>query len=277
MAVRVGRRQQSPCHVHDLFPVGGESCLKILDERSFWENEDSDRIRVLAPAMPAETSVSIVVLSDTHGKHHKMQHQVPPGDLLIHAGDFCSKGKLPEVADFAAWFGSFPHSHKVVIPGNHDRAVEERPGECRGMFAEHGVKLLISEGIQAAGLHLYGSPYTPRFNDWHFMLERGRELRAEWAKIPLNTDILVTHGPPYGHGDKVLPRSGVGVRKAGCLELLERVRKVRPRLHVFGHIHEDYGVTLSDEIPETQFANASICDRTRAAANPPLSFEIDRS
>lgn len=74
----------------------------------------------------------------------------------------------------------------------------------------------------------------PEFGNWAFNLPRGEECLEKWNKIPTDTDILLTHTPPLGHGDLVC--SGV---RAGCVELLSTVQqKVKPKYHVFGHIHE---------------------------------------
>ena len=72
---------------------------------------------------------------------------------------------------------------------------------------------------------------------WAFTLERGKALREKWKKIPEGIDFLVTHGPPLGYLDD-LAKGG----KAGCLDLLYEIKhRVKPKFHVFGHIHEgDY-------------------------------------
>jgi predicted phosphodiesterase len=201
----------------------------------------------------------LVVLSDTHGRHGAMKHPVPAGDILIHCGDFCGRGSLREVVDFANWFGDFPHPHKLVTAGNHDGPVEEDPDHCRALFAERGIELLLGETVVVEGYRFFGSPVTPTFFNWHFMRERGEEIRAEWEKIPDDTDVVFTHGPP-----------------SGCLELLERLRVVRPQLHLYGHIHEGYGVTCSDEIPGTTFINASTCTEQYRPDNAPWRGVLSR-
>jgi Icc-related predicted phosphoesterase len=203
-----------------------------------------------------------------------MKHPVPDGDVLIHCGDFCGHGRLSEVVDFAKWLGAFPHRHKLVTPGNHDRPVEEDPERCREIFAAEGITLLLSEPVTVEGIRYFGSPCTPMFFNWHFMLERGEEIRAEWEKIPEDTDVVITHGPPYGHGDLTSPYQGNPHRNAGCLELLNRLRLVRPKLHLCGHIHEGYGITVSDEIRGTTFINASICTAQYRPDNAPFRVEV---
>jgi len=222
-------------------------------------------------------SLAIVALSDTHGLHAAMDHKIPEGDLLIHAGDFCGRGLMAEVDRFARWMGALPHRHKIVIPGNHDAPAAEAGQLCREIFAEQGVRLLIHEATEIEGLRLFGSPYTPTFMDWHFMRDRGAAIRAEWELIQDDIDVLVTHGPAYGHGDQAPPWRGErSPRHVGCLELLHRLRDVRPLLHVFGHIHGGHGVALSDEIPETTFCNASICTEAYRPANAPHRLTLAR-
>jgi predicted phosphodiesterase len=70
-------------------------------------------------------SLRIVCISDTHGKHRKVE--VPPGDVLVHAGDITSKGQESQIRDFCEWLGSLPHEHKIVICGNHDLCFEDTP------------------------------------------------------------------------------------------------------------------------------------------------------
>jgi len=220
--------------------------------------------------------LTLVLLSDTHGLHRRLPHPIPEGDVLIHAGDFCGHGRAEEVRDFAAWMGDLPHPHKLVTPGNHDRPIEEDPSTFRAAFAAHGIDLLINDAIDIEGFRFFGSPYTPTFYDWHFMRDRGPTLRAEWAKIPEETDVVITHGPAYGHGDLAPPWRGEPARHVGCFELLLRLRAIRPRLHVFGHIHGGHGLTVSDELPSTTFINAALCTEAYHPTNRPQRFELSR-
>lgn len=200
----------------------------------------------------------IVCLSDTHGRHRGLD--VPDGDLLIHAGDLTAVGEPVQVQEAADWLAALPHRHKVVIAGNHDFLFEREPEEARRALRD--VTYLQDEGVELDGLRIWGSPWQPWFNDWAFNLRRGQPLRERWSLIPTDTQVLVTHGPPRGHGDRT-----VDGRAVGCLDLLGTVRRIRPRLHVFGHIHEGYGTT--HEGPTT-FVNASICDVDYRPGNEPI-------
>lgn len=189
--------------------------------------------------------LTIVCISDTHG-HHDIT-VVPAGDILIHAGDLTKFGELDEVDSFNAWLGTLAHPHKVVVAGNHDWCFQRYPQEARRRLPN--ALYLQDEAAELAGLKFYGSPWQPWFLDWAFNLPRGPELAAKWALIPADTDVLVTHGPPEGIGD--LTKHWYHV---GDADLRHRVQQVRPKLHVFGHIHEAAGVCRVDQ---TLFVNAA--------------------
>jgi Icc-related predicted phosphoesterase len=186
----------------------------------------------------------IVCISDTHGFHKHTE--VPPGDILVHGGDCTKHGSLEDVEEFNRWLGTLPHRHKVVIAGNHDFAFQETPDEARARITN--AIYLQDSGCEIEGLTFYGTPWTPVFFDWAFMLSDA-ELAAKWAMIPPRVDVLITHGPPHGIQDWTNRNE-----RAGSLTLLHRVYEVKPRLHVFGHIHEAAGRT---KINGTTFVNAS--------------------
>ncbi len=175
----------------------------------------------------------IVAVADTHLFHDELV--VPDGDVLVHAGDMCRGGDLDELREAAAWLARLPHRRKVVVAGNHDRAFEREPAAARALLA--GMLYLEDDACTIDGLRFYGSPWQPAYNDWAFNLPRGGALAAVWARIPDRVDVLITHGPPAGIGD----RGPVGGRQ-GCADLRARVAVVRPRLHLFGHIHQDGGL-----------------------------------
>ena len=205
----------------------------------------------------------LVVISDTHGQHRGID--LPEGDVVVHCGDFCTHGKEREARAFAAWFRELPHPEKVVIAGNHDRCLELDAGLAGELFA--GCTYLFDSAATVAGLSFYGAPWQPWFLDWAFNLPRGEPLRAKWALIPEGIDVLVTHGPPM----EILDRTFAGIH-AGCADLRAAVERVRPALHLFGHIHEAFGVERHGEV---LYANASTCDLDYRATHPPLVFDVD--
>ncbi|MGH9941515.1 MAG: metallophosphatase domain-containing protein [Pyrinomonadaceae bacterium] len=205
----------------------------------------------------------IVCLSDTHSMHDQIA--VPDGDLLIHAGDATFVGDLDEIVSFNHWLGTLPHRHKFIIAGNHDWLFQTDPHLARSLVTN--AVYVQDNFVECEGLKIYGSPWQPWFMDWAFNLPRGRALEEKWALIPAGTDVLVTHGPPYGILDEV-PRG----ERVGCEALAEAVGRVHPLLHVFGHIHHSYG---RRELNGVTYANAAICDEAYRPVNPPLTFDID--
>ena len=175
----------------------------------------------------------IVAVADTHLFHDALV--VPDGDVFVHAGDMCRGGDLDELEQTADWIAGLPHRHKVIVAGNHDWAFVHERARARSLFAT--MHYLEDREVTLDGLRFYGSPWQPEFHDWAFNLPRGEPLAAVWRRIPRGIDVLITHGPPAGIGD----RSPTGGR-AGCADLLQRIVEIEPRLHLFGHIHQDGGV-----------------------------------
>ena len=203
----------------------------------------------------------ICLISDTHERHRELE--LPDADLLIHAGDATFTGDLHAIADFDDWLASLPHATKLFIAGNHDRTFESTPEKAQRLLTH--ATYLQDSGVTVGGIRIWGSPWQPEFMSWSFNLERGAPLREKWALIPRDTDILVTHGPPLGHGDLVARGERVG-----CEQLALRLLDLDVRLHVFGHIHEGYGLTTAGK---TLFANASTCDLGYEATQPPILLE----
>jgi hypothetical protein len=150
----------------------------------------------------AMCAIRIVCISDTHGQHAKLS--APAGDVLVHAGDFMAFGDAPkEIVDFNHWLGKQPHRFKVVIAGNHDLMFERHPGAAKELLSN--AIYLENSGTELLGLKFWGSPVQPEFNNWAFNVARGAAIRRYWQMIPEGTDVLVTHGPPFGVLDKSFP------------------------------------------------------------------------
>lgn len=203
--------------------------------------------------------VTLVAMADTHLYHGDLV--VPDGDILVHAGDLTRGGSVEELAEAAAFLERLPHEHKLVIAGNHELCLERTPALARRQL--RGLRYLEDEAATVCGLRFWGSPWQPWFLDWAFNLPRGPKLAAKWALAPVDTDVLVTHGPPRGYGDRVLDH-----RREGCDDLLARVKELQPLLHVFGHIHEDRGAW---KVGRTLVANVT----TSECEQPPTVFRID--
>jgi Icc-related predicted phosphoesterase len=203
----------------------------------------------------------IVAMADTHLQHDGLV--VPDGDILVHAGDMLQHGSLDELARAADFLRALPHPIKIVVAGNHEICLEKLPAEARAML--EGFVYLEDEAVTIEGLVFYGSPWQPKFRIWAFGAGRGAELASKWAKIPERVDVLVTHGPPHGFGDRIHWKGQD--RHVGCVDLLARVRVVQPRLHLFGHIHQDGGRWIEGP---TTFANVT----TDEGASPAMELSL---
>ena len=204
----------------------------------------------------------ITFISDTHGQHAALQ--LPPTDLIIHAGDISKRGNVEEVSDFLEWFAALKIPHKVFIGGNHDFLLE-RNTKLFDQLLPPGVHYLKHHEITIEGIKIWGSPVTPFFLNLAFNRTRGAKIRAYWERIPADADIVVTHGPPYGIGDRTVRGDLVG-----CEDLLEIVEQIQPRYHVFGHIHEAYGQWQKSD---TTFINASVLNLNYQLVNAPVTIQ----
>lgn len=205
----------------------------------------------------------IVCISDTHN-HHNGIH-VPAGDVLIHAGDLTDMGTKEELREALAWLRRLSHPHKVVIAGNHDGLFERDP-QAAAALVPKGVHYLEDSGCEVAGLQFWGSPVQPWFFGLAFNRERGADIARHWEKIPMGTDVLVTHGPPYRHLDSI-----GRLDHGGCEMLRRRVLAIGPQLHVFGHLHDGYG---TDFLGRTMLVNAAICNEAGRPVNAPIVIDL---
>ena len=202
----------------------------------------------------------IACVSDTHGK--LKLSDFTEADLLIVAGDYCPNFHGVDEAQLQLqwiqerWLPLLkeaPYTHKIVIAGNHDWVHEKLPAFKE--YEQSGITYLQDSGVKVDGLNIYGTPWQPWFYDWAFNFppdDDGSIAQKVWELIPNDTDILITHGPPY----RVLDRCADG-RLVGCPYLANRVKTIKPKLHVFGHIHESYG---SVKIDDTIYVNAALCN-----------------
>jgi Icc-related predicted phosphoesterase len=219
----------------------------------------------------------ITVISDTHTKHNQITSSLPGGDLLIHTGDIMNSGyHANDIYSFCEWFNGIDnYHHKVFIAGNHDRMFEDHPEKVMEILNSYKtIDYLQDDWIKVSDVDkmvkIYGSPWQPEFYSWAFNLPRqGEELKSKWDMIPMNTDILLTHGPAWGHLDTVAGQSV----PLGCELLSERIKVVKPKIHVCGHIHTGYGYKFEDG---THFFNASVLDERYIFTHPPMTFDWNR-
>ncbi|KAH7819519.1 putative metallophosphoesterase domain-containing protein 1 [Monocercomonoides exilis] len=228
-----------------------------------------------------EGYLRFVCISDTHGRHGHISGGLPEGDVLLHSGDFTMTGQDRENDSFAEFMRNVPFKHKVVIAGNHDISMEAGFYERSWKRFGHKKQLVPSEEIAKLegcctylhdketcieGIRIYGSPYQAWFYDWAFNLARGEECKKKWETVPAGIDILITHGPPMGRGDTI--PSGT---HEGDVDLLEEIRtRIHPKVAVFGHFHDGYGISFDGE---TVYINPSSVDEDYKPTNPPIVFD----
>jgi Icc-related predicted phosphoesterase len=217
----------------------------------------------------------IVAFSDTHGMHLQLG-KLPEGDVIIHAGDLSGRGSPTQCEDFIYWMGKLPgYSHRIIVPGNHDWYFESYPDRAQEYCKANGVILLNDSGVKIDGMHFWGSPVQPRFHNWAFNRDRFDEIKKHWDLIPKDTNVLITHGPPYEILDEVLRVDGSPYnppRKVGCEELRTAVENLPElKLHIFGHIHSGHGKTIVNGV---KYVNVAICNEMYDPCNEVTVVEV---
>ncbi len=173
--------------------------------------------------------MQIVMISDTHGA----RPELPAGDVLVHCGDLSHLGSFAELRQEVEWLKALPFDHILFVAGNHDVALgnlfdknlEQQTREL--LFGR--IHYLRDSGVTIDGVRFWGSPWIPPYAGVFNLPEA--ELAAKWRLIPSDTDVLITHGPAAGTLDG----------GAGSSTLRDAVRRVKPQIHCFGHVHEFRG------------------------------------
>lgn len=227
----------------------------------------------------------LTILSDTHTRHGLIpMSDLPGGDAILHAGDIMNSGySKHDILNFCTWFQSLnQYDAKIFIAGNHDRIFENHPGYVRELlegfldidYLQDEQMTLYGDGpngdMPENNIRIYGIPHTPEFYNWAFNVPRNsHQMQEIMNKIPDNTDILVTHGPAYGILDTV---TGRPYDNLGCEVLTERIKEIKPKIHICGHIHSGYGYRFIDG---THFFNASVLDEQYEYTQKPVTFDWD--
>lgn len=215
----------------------------------------------------------IDLLSDTHNRHSEFE--CSGGDILLHSGDVSGRGSDQEILNFISWFEVQKYTHKILIPGNHDWSLERNFAYWKDECERRGIHLLFDSGVTVEGIKVWGSPVQPWFHSWAFNRARTKEgatsqhpwIKPHWDAIPEDTEILLTHGPPYGILDEVTNIMGTSYNPpqlVGCEELLKRIKETQVKLHLFGHIHEGRGFHYDRHVT---YVNGSSLDRMYCPAS----------
>lgn len=206
--------------------------------------------------------IRLVCMSDLH--NIDQFYKVPDGDILIVAGDICEVGNTAELKEFDDFLGLQTHSVKVLVAGNHDWPFANSTPSVAKKLLKHAI-YLEDDGVELYGLKFWGSPWQPWFGGWAFNLPRGPKLAAVWSKIPNDTDVLITHCPPFGVLDVVYDDN------VGCKDLATALKRVRPLVHVYGHVHQGYGMAEQDGMI---YVNASLRDENYSLVNQPIVIDL---
>lgn len=233
-------------------------------------------------SVSSKGTLKICHISDLHNRHSKVA--IPECDLLICSGDISGMGYRSEVESFFKWFNrQHQATYKVLVAGNHDITFDPKKN-LDGCKPEWLIETMYNlymrdspnnfylenDSCEIMGLKIWGSPYSSWFNGetWGFNVHRGKESNDLYSTIPLGTDIVITHGPPFGHNDWCRD-----VRTAiGCEDLRYHVQRVKPLLCLSGHIHESYGYDFDND---TYYFNGAICDLSYNPVNAPWLLEAD--
>lgn len=214
--------------------------------------------------------MNILTISDTHTLQLNWMRDFPIPkdiDMVIHAGDITNVGRYYEYEDFLIWFDGLPAKHKIFIAGNHDFGLENsKRGDLLKLFDSFDVHYLEDSSVEIEGIKIWGSPVSPPFFNWAFMRD-SVNIQKHWEMIPDDVDILVTHTPARG----ILDFAIYGNEHTGCPFLLEKIKDIKPKYHIFGHIHEGYGM---EKHGETTFINASVLNERYEPANSGFIINI---
>ncbi len=206
--------------------------------------------------------MKIVVISDTHTQENKVV--LPKGDILIHAGDLEIRFET-ELQNIIDWFESLDYKHIIWVGGNHDFYLEELYREGKDPKMPYNIHYLMNTGITIEGIKFWGSPFSPTFYDWAFMGDIDT-LRKTWDLIPSDTDIIITHTPAFGINDRV---KGISV---GCPALRDKIKEIKPKYHICGHIHPGYGIYQDQH---TTYINCALLDDFYNMVNKPVEIDYE--
>ena len=218
--------------------------------------------------------MNIQIISDTHNKHKLITGDLPGGSLILHAGDISSMGYEHEITEFAKWYDGLNYDNKIFIAGNHDWGFQNNVDKVKEIVDFYKTITYLQDQLHTiqddngTDVKIWGSPWQPEFHQWAFNLQKnGEELKSKWDMIPEGIDILLTHGPAWGFLDDVEGRRG---EHLGCELLAERIKKIKPKIHICGHIHSGHGHYFNGH---THYFNASVLNEQYLYAHTPWNID----
>lgn len=199
--------------------------------------------------------------------HMNFPDDLPDGDLVVMCGDYSYRGTIQETNDFNEWLASLPHRYKIFIAGNHDFIFQNNKSLAKNMITAPDTFYLEDSGIELQGIKIWGTPWTPTFYDWAFMLDdESPQMEARMKVIPSGLDLLISHGPPKG----ILSMT-TGGDDAGCSSLLAAIERAQPRFVACGHIHEGYG---QQQLGSSLIINCSLLNERYRRVNAPVIIDL---
>lgn len=219
--------------------------------------------------------MKIAAISDVHQQWLGLE--IEPCDILISAGDYSYKGDPDVVFSFHSWLSRQPAKHIISVQGNHEVWVEKnfRDALDKVKAIDPKIHFLAVGAIEIEGIKIWCSAVQPEFYNWAWNMPRGKEIAEHWSLIPHDTQILVTHGPPYDILDRsILKRARLTDEPLGCKDLRSRIDSLdNLKLHIFGHIHGSSGEI---DLNNVHFINAAICDEDYRPTNPVRYYEFKK-
>jgi len=211
------------------------------------------------------------IISDTHTMHKGLENKIglPDSDIIIHCGDITGRGSEKTIREFLQWFNDLDqYKYKIFIAGNHDVLFETSSAFAKEILKEYpNVIYLEDNGIELEGIKFWGTPVSKPFMNWVFNRPE-EKLKEHWKVIPDDTDVLITHSPPY----KIMDYGPFSNEHTGSPSLYDEVmNRIKPKIHCFGHIHNDYGVYHYNNI---KFINASIVNEGYKLENKPTEIKL---
>lgn len=217
--------------------------------------------------------MKIVCISDTHSQNLLTKWTWPEGDVLVHAGDMTSRGSHDDLRKIGREMLQLPYRYRIVVPGNHDRAFWER--ESRKFLLQAwellpGIIVLQDQIVGIDGVNFYGTSWFRFERDVESSVPKWEAINKNllWSKIPTETDIVITHLPPFG----ILDRREDGTELGSEALRQEIIGRVKPQAHIFGHAHKDHGVV---EFSNIKFINAALVNNEYKPFFSPIVIEVD--